>query len=478
MFEMDILEQLRKKLDAKSIHSLRQLGRAVGVYSPTNKKKEELIDGIIAIAKNETVPAPRSARGAPPKSTEYDIRLLDDIERCRRYFAGLTSPEPEAEGTLTARSREDDGEEQTYAGILEYSNKVWTVHTQTMQTSDDGDVVVGEAFVNRYNLKRGDEIVCRAIVRIDGNLPEVTYIISVNGNSPDKMRCKGFDYLTPCYPDKRMTLEYDGCSLTERMIDLFAPIGYGQRALIVAPHGAGNTTLIKCIAGAILRNHPAVHVIILLIDERPEEVTDMRRTLRGAEVAASTFECDERHHAQTANLVLEHAKRLVETGEDVVVLMDSITRLARAYNAVSSSDRARAGELDPQAMVEPKRLFGAARNVEGGGSLTVIATALADTGRKFDDAVYAEIKTACNMEIVLSRTLAESALFPAIDVKHSGARKPELLLSEKERATVASVRAALGNGLTAKTLLDGLANTPNNAQFLEECKKYQKFNVS
>lgn len=475
----DILEQLKIKLEGKGIHSLRQLGRVVGVYSPTNKKKEELIEGILAIARNESDPAPRSTRGAPPKSAEYDAALLEDIEKCRRYFAGLITSEDqpaEADEKLIIESQPvqgDDGE-QVYSGVLEFSEKFWFVRTQNMQVTSKCDVFMHVTFVNRFHLRTGDLIVCKAKRRRENECPGVTFIISVNGTSPDKLRRTGFEYLTPCYPDRRLTLEYDGCSLTERVIDLFSPIGCGQRALIVSPPKAGKTTMLKHVAGALMRNHPDVNVIVLLIDERPEEVTDIKRSLQGASVVYSTFDRGDNHHIHTAALTLEHAKRLVEAGKDVVILMDSLTRLTRAYNAVTSSGRTLSGGLDPQAIVEPKKFFGAARNIEGGGSLTIIATALVNTGSRLDDIIYEEFKSTGNMEIVLSRELAESRIFPAIDIRASGARKEELLLSETELEASSSLRSILGKSLSVSDLLAEMENSRTNARFCERSKTFLK----
>lgn len=473
---IDILEQLRKKLESKGIHSLRPIGRAVGVYSPTNKKKEQLIDEIIAIAKNQADPAPKSARGAPPKQAEYDLSIIEDIEKCRQYFAGTQIESEQEVNKLVAESPTVDEEEQTYSGVLEFSEKFWFIRTKNMQISSNDDVFVHVSFVNRFRLKTGDFIVCKARRRKENECPGATYIISVNGVTPDLLRRVNFESLTPCYPDRRYTLESEGCSLTERVIDLFSPVGLGQRALIVSPPKAGKTTTLKSIAAAICRNYPKTKVIILLIDERPEEVTDIKRSVQGAEVIYSTFDKGENHHIHTAKLTLEYAKRIVEGGGDAVILMDSITRLTRAYNSVCNSGRTLSGGLDPQAIVEPKRFFGAARNIENGGSLTIIATALVDTGSRLDDIIYEEFKSTGNMEIVLSRELAERRLFPAIDVKSSGARKEELLLSESELSTSAQIRSYMGREITAEQLLDSMKKTGNNAEFCEKSRTFLRFN--
>ena len=469
---MDLADAIREKLDEKGIHSLRQIGRVVGVSFPTKKKKSEIIDDIIAIAKNETEPCPRSTRGAPPKSEEYDAEIVEQVEKCRQHYflAGEERTSQPADDTVTVSDGEQ--EEKIYTGVLEFSDKFWFVRTHNMQISSSGDVFMHLSFVNRFRLREGDRIVCRAKRRKQGECPGATFIISVNGKSPELNRSVPFENLTPCYPDRRITLERAGGTLTDRVIDLFSPIGFGQRALLVSPPKAGKTTMLKDIANGIRKNHPDALVIVLLVDERPEEVTDFTRSVEGAEVIYSTFDRGDTHHTQVASLTLEYAKRQVETGRDVVILLDSITRLARAHNALSNSGRTLSGGLDPQALVEPKKFFGAARNIENGGSLTIIATAIVDTGSRLDDVIYEEFKSTGNMEVVLSRSLAERRIFPAIDIKASGARKEELLLSESELSASAKLRGLLGKNLTEEELFKAIDGTATNAEF---CTKSQAF---
>ncbi len=468
-----IAENLELKLESKGIHTLRQIGRVVGVSNPTTKKKDELIRDIMAIAANKAEPCPRATRGAPPKSEEYDRELVEEIERCRQQAVGEEEQKDMSDFVLASPSEEGD-EEKQYSGVLENADKFWFVRTQNMQISSYGDVFVHSSFVTRFHLRVGDYIVCRAKRRKAGECPGATYIISVNGKSPELARSAPFESLIPCYPDRRYTLEYEGCSLTERVIDLFSPVGLGQRALLVSPPKAGKTTMLKTIAHAICRNYPLAKVIVLLIDERPEEVTDIRRSVEGATVVYSTFDKGDSHHIHTASLTLEHAKRLVETGMDVVILMDSITRLTRAYNAVCNSGRTLSGGLDPQAIVEPKRFFGAARNIENGGSLTIIATALVDTGSRLDDVIYEEFKSTGNMEIVLSREMAEMRVFPAVDIRASGARKEELLLSEEELRTAAMIRGLMAKKLEADDLFSTMQKTATNAEFLSKAQAFFK----
>jgi len=293
----------------------------------------------------------------------------------------------------------------------------------------------------------------------------------VNSMDPDKVRHrKNFDDLTPIYPNERLVLETTPDNLSARFIDLIAPIGKGQRGLIVAPPKAGKTTLLKVIANSITTNHPEVHLIVLLIDERPEEVTDIRRSVNG-EVVSSTFDEMPENHMRVADLVLEKAKRLVECGKDVVVLLDSITRLSRASNlTVNPSGRTLSGGLDPSALYRPKRFIGAARNIEEGGSLTVIGTALVETGSRMDDAIFEEFKATGNMELVLDRSLAERRIFPAIDVKRSGTRHDEFLYDEEDLKRIWHLHrllAGLDSAEAAELLIDRLRHTKSNKEFLK-----------
>ncbi len=493
----DILGQLKTKLDMLTIHELRQVGRAAGVSSPSNKQKNVLITELLSLADGTALLKPRSTKGARPKSELYDKEIVEDIETCRNYFINLAARNIEEEksqgesdtpmgcaqpaGAIAAVETEPQpphifqSDEKEYCGILELSDKYWFIRTNNCQISSSEDVFVHSSFVSRFRLKVGDYIVCRAKRRREGECPGACYIVSVNGLSPDRLYPRVvYENLTPCYPDRRYTLESDGCSLTERVIDLFSPIGNGQRALIVSPPKAGKTTMLKTIAGAIAQNYPKSKVIVLLIDERPEEVTDIKRTVYGAEVIYSTFDKGEHHHIHTASLTMEYAKRLTETGRDVVILMDSLTRLTRAYNACNNSGRMLSGGLDPQALVEPRKFFGAARNVENGGSLTIIATALIDTGSRLDNVIYEEFKSAGNMEIVLSRDLAEKRVFPAIDIRASGARKEELLLSEKELKAAGKLRGMLGREINEENMYQMMKRTFTNDDFCDRLDDWLK----
>ncbi|MGN0813203.1 MAG: transcription termination factor Rho [Candidatus Coproplasma sp.] len=464
---MEYLEQLKCKLNDKTVHELRNIGRVVGVKNPTEKKRQSLVEDILDIALAKVEPCPPAKRGAPPKSQVCDDGLVEEIARCREYYIEHSSQSEEEEekfdGVAACEEEKEDGE--TYSGVLEFSEKYWFVRTQNMQISSTDDVFMHLSFVNKYHLKEGDKIVCKAKRRRPKECPGVVYIMSVNGKAPSFNRATPFEKLTACYPDRRITLEREDCTLTDRVIDLFSPIGFGQRAIIVSPPKAGKTTMLKDIACSIRHNYPETLVLVLLIDERPEEVTDFCRTVNGAEVIYSTFDKGDSHHIQVASLTLSYAKRQVEEGKDVVILLDSITRLTRAYNALSNSGRTLSGGLDPQAIVEAKRFFGAGRNIEGGGSLTIIGTALVDTGSKLDDIIYEEFKSTGNMEIRLSRALAERRIFPAIDVRQSGARNDNLLLSEEEIKTSAAVHGLLAKNATEEDLYSSMKKTENNAQF-------------
>ena len=338
------------------------------------------------------------------------------------------------------------------------------------------DIYVSQSQIRRFELRRGD-LVEGQVRRPKDN--EKYYglikVETVNGFDPEAIKGRRtFEKGTPIYPNERYKLEVRSTQLSTRVIDLFCPIGKGQRALIVSPPKAGKTTLLKNIANSISINHPDAHIIALLVDERPEEVTDMQRTIDG-EVVASTFDEHPENHTAVAELTMERAKRLVELGKDVVILLDSITRLARAYNQViPTSGRTLSGGLDTASLHKPKRFFGAARKIEEGGSLTIIATALIETGSKMDDVIFEEFKGTGNMELNLTRKLAESRVFPAVDIKRSGTRHEELLLSEIEMRKIWMLRRAtsvLNSGDITEIILDKMAQTRTNNEFLDTVTK-------
>jgi len=336
----------------------------------------------------------------------------------------------------------------------------------------DEDIYLSPSQIRRFHLRTGDMISGNVRPPKEGEkYRAVLQISAVNGLDPEHAVCRyHFDSLTPIFPNSRIVLEHDPQELSTRIIDMIAPIGKGQRALIVSPPKAGKTMMLKNIAKSIAKNYPEIQLIVLLIDERPEEVTDIRRSVDG-EVVSSTFDELPENHLRVADMVLERAQRLVESGKDVVILMDSITRLARANNlVVPPTGRTLSGGLDPSALHKPKRFFGAARNIEEGGSLTIIATALVETGSRMDDVIYEEFKGTGNMEIHLDRKLAERRIYPAIDIKKSGTRREELLLSKEELEAVWLLRRALAsvdNVEAASIVINGLRKTKTNREFYE-----------
>ena len=341
------------------------------------------------------------------------------------------------------------------------------------------DVYVSPIQIKRFRLDTGDKV--RGIKRTpkEGEkFPALIFVGAVNGEHPENaMKRRSFDDLTPIYPQDRIRLETTQNEYTMRIMDLLCPIGKGQRGMIVAPPKAGKTTILKKIANSITANNPNLELIVLLIDERPEEVTDMKRSIKG-DVIYSTFDELPEHHVKVAEMVLERGKRLVEQHKDVVILLDSITRLARAYNlVVPASGRTLSGGLDPAALHKPKRFFGAARNTEDAGSLTILATALVETGSRMDDVIFEEFKGTGNMEVHLDRKLSEKRIFPAIDINKSGTRKEELLLSKDELETIFSLRKAMANMNTqemTEQIMEQIVTTKNNAEFLERVNIFLK----
>ena len=340
------------------------------------------------------------------------------------------------------------------------------------------DVYISMVQIRRFKLDTGDIIKGISRFREGEKFPSLIFVGEVNGESPEKAaKRKRFDELTPIYPDERIKLETTSNEYAMRIIDLISPIGKGQRGMIVAPPKVGKTTLLKKIANSISANTPDAKLIVLLIDERPEEVTDMKRSING-EVIYSTFDELPEHHVKVAEMVLERAKRLVEQGQDVVILLDSITRLARAYNlTIPSSGKTLSGGLDPASLHKPKKFFGAARNIEHGGSLTILATALIETGSRMDDVIFEEFKGTGNMEVHLDRKLSEKRIFPAIDINKSGTRREDLLLAPKEKDTVFALRKAMNSMPVAdvtEQVISMMVKTKNNNEFIDEIDNFVK----
>jgi transcription termination factor Rho len=367
----------------------------------------------------------------------------------------------------------------TGGGVLEIMEDGFGILRGEHTLPDARDVYISASQIRRFSLRPGDYITGQ--IRPPKEREQYAGLLRVelvNGQDPEAARNRpNFDNLTPIFPTKPFNLETTQHNLSGRLVNLVAPIGLGQRGLIVAPPKAGKTMLLKSIANAITQNHPDVHLMVALIGERPEEVTDLKRSVK-AEVFSSTFDEPTQAHVRLAAMVVAHAKRLVESGKDVVVLLDSLTRLSRAYNlAVEPSGRSLSGGLDPSALIEPKRFFGAARNIEEGGSLTIIATVLIDTGSRMDDVIYEEFKGTGNMELVLSRKLAERRIFPAIDITLSSTRREELLYDAPTYRAVITMRRMFSTlteqrGLDAmESLIQQLAKTRNNTEFLATLKQ-------
>ena len=362
------------------------------------------------------------------------------------------------------------------SGILEIMQEGYGFLRTSGYLPGQEDIYVSPSQIKRFGLRVGDEVLGQVRAPKDNEkYYALLRVEAVNGLDPEQARSRpDFEKLTPVFPHERLKLELPQSDLTVRIVDLFSPIGKGQRAMIVSPPKAGKTTLLKRIGQSIVQNHQEVYLMVLLLDERPEEVTDMRRSVE-AEVVASTFDRPPEEHVQVADLVLERAKRLVEGNRDVVVLLDSLTRFSRANNLViPPSGRTLSGGLDPAALHRPKRFFGAARKIEEGGSITIIATALIDTGSRMDDVIYEEFKGTGNMELHLNRKLQERRTFPAIDIKLSGTRREELLLNDEELRKVWVLRKSLETLDTVamtELILDRLRKTPNNQAFLRSIIK-------
>ncbi len=399
--------------------------------------------------------------------------LIDRIaEECIRLNAKQSQEKPIEEKSIKEKERRSDVYE--VKGFLEvHEDGFGFIRFDNYETSPK-DVYVANSQIRRFNLKTGDEVCGDARPLRDGEegkFSPLLYIHKINGERPETAtRRKPFDALTPIYPDRRIRLETSTTGYSNRLIDLIAPIGYGQRGLIVAPPKAGKTTLLKGIAQSIEKNCPEATLIVLLIDERPEEVTDMKRSIQ-SEVLYSTFDETPEHHVKIAELVYERAQRLVEHKKDVIILLDSITRLTRAYNlSIPSTGRTLSGGMDPGALHRPKKFFGAARNIEEGGSLTILATALVETGSRMDDVIFEEFKGTGNMELRLDRQLQEKRIFPAIDIAKSGTRRDESLLDSDELCAVWAIRKAMSRMNTAditEDILNKLVRTKSNKDFIK-----------
>ena len=444
---------MREKYESLPLATLKELAKARGIKGISTAKKSEVIELMLQedekekSVRKETVKEMSANTGTTGDKELHDIDKLD---------SGIV-----------------------VTGILEVLTDGYGFIRSDNYLPGERDVYVSPAQIRRFNLKTGDILEGNLRIKTQQEkFSALLYLTKVNDIDPMiAMRRRNFEDMTPIFPDERLKLECGRTSTSMRIMDLLSPIGKGQRGMIVSPPKAGKTTLLKQVALAVRQNNPEIHLLILLIDERPEEVTDIKEAIEGenVEVIYSTFDELPDHHKRVSEMVIERAKRLVEHKKDVMILLDSITRLARAYNlTVPPSGRTLSGGLDPAALHMPKRFFGAARNMREGGSLTILATALVDTGSKMDDVVYEEFKGTGNMELVLDRKLSEKRVFPAIDIPKSGTRRDDLLLTNQEQEAVDSLRRAL-NGMRAEEAVDNILNmfsrTKNNEEFIQLVKK-------
>ncbi len=449
-------------LEKCSLIELKQLAEKAGIENISKlKRKADLIEALKNVEESNV------------ETKLEDINIVTNTTNAN--FSNSSDNKENNSGDMEYTITSDTDE--YVEGILELLPDGYGFLRGDNYLSTPRDVYVSPIQIKRFRLDTGDKIKgIKRQAKEGEKFPALIFVGEVNGEHPEKaMRRKSFDDLIPIYPNKKLKLETNPKDYTMRLMDLLCPIGKGQRGMIVAPPKAGKTTILKKIANSITANNPEVELIVLLIDERPEEVTDMKRSVKG-DVIYSTFDEQPEHHVKVAEMVLERAKRLTEQKKDVVILLDSITRLARAYNLViPSSGRTLSGGFDPSALYKPKRFFGAARNTEDAGSLTILASALVETGSRMDEVIFEEFKGTGNMEVKLDRSLAEKRIFPAIDINQSGTRREDLLLTPKELTMTYAIRKSMSNIGTAEMtekLISQMMNTKNNEEFINIMEKY------
>ncbi len=448
---------MREKYESLPLATLKELAKTRGLKGISTMKKAEVIELMLKEDENEKKKEKKSSQETVKEMSantgDKELKELHDIDKLDSGVA--------------------------VCGILEVMPDGYGFIRSANYLPGENDIYVSPSQIRRFNLKTGDILEGNTRIKTQQEkFSALLYLTKINDIDPlVAMKRKNFEDLTPIFPDERLRLECGRTSTAMRIVDLLSPIGKGQRGMIVSPPKAGKTTLLKQVAQSVRKNNPEIHLLILLIDERPEEVTDIKESIEGdnVEVIYSTFDELPEHHKRVSEMVIERAKRLVEHKKDVLILLDSITRLARAYNlTVPPSGRTLSGGLDPAALHMPKRFFGAARNMRGGGSLTILATALVDTGSKMDDVIYEEFKGTGNMELVLDRKLSERRVFPAIDIPKSGTRREDLLLTKEEQGAVDSMRRAL-NGMRPEEAADNILNmfsrTRNNEELMQLVKK-------
>ena len=464
----------RENYEKMTLAELKEIAKNLGIKNISKLKKLELVDEIIKIS---------------PNRIEKDGVVL--VEKIAPKLKAVNQEVDITQEQVNEENREEKkerlkvmiNESGSAKGVLEVqeNNNFGFLRCDNYQTGEN-DIYVSPSQIRRFNLKTGDEVQGKVREAKEGEkFKALLFVEKVNGEDPNKaIGRKAFETLTPIYPNERLHLESkDRNDLSSRLMDIICPIGKGHRGIIVAPPKAGKTTLLKKVAQNISRNYPDVKLIVLLIDERPEEVTDMKRSIDG-DVIYSTFDEEPQNHIKVSRMVLERAKRMVEQGKDVVILLDSITRLSRAYNlTITPTGRTLSGGLDPGALIMPKKFFGAARNIEEGGSLTILATALVETGSRMDDMIFEEFKGTGNMEVHLDRKLQERRIFPAIDIYKSGTRKEDLLLSEAEKEVAFAIRRVMYRDGNIETITENLINmlskTKDNEEFISVFPKSDVF---
>ncbi len=473
---------MREKYESLSLVILKDLAKARGMKGISTMKKEELVEAMLAQDEMDKAKEAPKAEGVKPEGTASKVYTTKatapaQVNEERR------GPRRDMSVDLSKEELEALDSGQVADGILEVmSDGFGFIRCENFMPGEN-DIYVSPAQIRRFNLKTGDMIKGGIRVRNQGEkFAALLYLTSVNGYKPEEAAKRpNFENLTPIFPKDRIHMERPGASVAMRVVDLVSPIGKGQRGMIVSQPKAGKTTLLKEVAKSVTTNHPDMHLIILLIDERPEEVTDIKESIQGdnVEVIYSTFDELPEHHRRVSEMVIGRAKRLVEHKQDVIILLDSITRLTRAYNLTCTpSGRTLSGGLDPAALHMPKRFFGAARCMREGGSLTILSTALVDTGSKMDDIVFEEFKGTGNMELVLDRKLSEKRIFPAVDIVKSGTRRDDLLLTDEEMAAMEIMRRAM-NGMkseeSVEAILNMFAHTKNNKEFVQQIRNTRMF---
>jgi transcription termination factor Rho len=461
------------ELEEMTLNELKEIAKEQNIKNISKLKKDELIEVLIDLQRSRN----KAEEAEKRRKQIINVKKQDYI----KYDSGDEENDFSSEsmnGDTVVDYKLTNEEDEIIEGILEVLPDGYGFLRGDNYLSSPRDVYISPIQIRRFRLDTGDMVKGISRCKEGEKFPSLIFVGEVNGEHPEKAsKRKRFDELTPIYPDERLKLETTSKEYAMRIIDLMSPIGKGQRGMIVAPPKVGKTTLLKKIANSITANNPEVELIVLLIDERPEEVTDMKRSIKG-QVIYSTFDELPEHHVKVAEMVLERAKRIIEQNKDVVILLDSITRLARAYNlSIPSSGRTLSGGIDPAALHKPKKFFGAARNIENGGSLTILATALIETGSRMDDVIFEEFKGTGNMEVHLDRKLSEKRIFPAIDVNKSGTRKEDLLLTPKEYETVFALRKALNSLPVAdvtEQIISQMTQTQNNEEFLDKIDTFLK----